>query len=101
MAVCSRSYCVYILTNDRRTVLYTGVTNDLERRLAEHRSGEIPGFTRQYHLLRLVYYEVHQDPEAAIQREKQLKRRSRAFKVKFIESFNPEWRDLGGEIADT
>ncbi|MFN2298939.1 MAG: GIY-YIG nuclease family protein [Anaerolineales bacterium] len=87
------SYYVYILTNRSRT-LYIGVTNHLERRILEHRSKAIPGFTRKYNISLLVYYEVFQDMHQAISREKTLKGWKRARKIKLIESINPGWVDL-------
>ena len=74
--------------------LYTGVTNDLARRIQEHKSGVLPGFTRKYNIHRLVYYEVTSDVTAAIAREKQIKGWRRAKKVELIRSLNPEWNDL-------
>jgi len=89
---------VYILTNDRRTVLYTGVTSRLEQRIAEHHLGWSPkAFTRKYNVHTLVYFEVTPDIVAAIAREKQIKGWSRAKKVALIESMNPEWRDLAAD----
>ncbi len=87
------SYFVYIVTNAGR-VLYIGVTNDLARRIAEHRSGLIPGFSRKYHLFKLVHFEETPDVKAAIAREKQIKGWTRARKIVLIESTNPEWKDL-------
>ncbi|HET7602729.1 MAG TPA: GIY-YIG nuclease family protein [Gemmatimonadales bacterium] len=77
---------------------YTGVTNDLRRRLAEHRSGRGGTFSRRYALDTLVWYEWHLDITAAITREKQLKAGARARKIRLIEAMNPEWRDLSGEL---
>ncbi len=90
----SREYFVYIMTNAHNTVLYTGVTNDLCRRVAEHRSGKAPGFTRRYNVTKLVYYECGDDVGAAIAREKAIKGGSRRDKIELIESMNPEWKDL-------
>jgi putative endonuclease len=87
-------YCVYILANDRHTVLYTGVTSDLKRRLYQHREKLLPGFTNRYNVRRLVYYECGQDVYGAISREKQIKAGSRQKKIDLIVSMNPEWRDL-------
>ena len=87
-------YFVYMLTNPSRTVLYIGVTGDLIRRLAQHRSGETGGFTARYHTHRLVYFEQTTDVRAAIAREKQLKGWSRAKKDALVESVNPLWREL-------
>ncbi len=84
---------VYVLTSKTR-VLYVGVTNDLVRRMWEHRTGILPGFTHRYGVNRLVYYEPLADPAGAIRREKQIKGWARVKKVAMIESFNPEWKDL-------
>ena len=89
----SRDYFVYVLANWSRT-LYVGVTNDLERRLFEHKKGLVKGFTRRYRVDRLVYFEVTTDVLPAISREKQLKSWRRSRKVALIESSNPEWKDL-------
>jgi len=86
-------YYVYIMTNKSRT-LYTGVTNDLERRVYEHKQKLVPGFTAKYNITRLVYFEVTQDVQAAITREKQIKGWLRSKKIALIESVNPEWKDL-------
>jgi putative endonuclease len=87
------TYYVYMLANRSRT-LYTGVTNDLARRLYEHRSGVISGFTSRYAVHRLVHVETATNPRDAIAREKQIKRWTRAKKVALIEATNPEWLDL-------
>jgi putative endonuclease len=89
-----RQYYVYIMTNPRRTVLYTGVTNDLVKRVWQHRNGQDVGFTGRYHGSKLVLYEVFKDSYNAIVREKQIKAGSRRRKVELIERTNPEWRDL-------
>ena len=86
--------CVYILANKRNGTLYVGVTSDLMRRIWEHKNGLIEGFTRRYGVHILVYAERHETMLAAIQREKQLKRWRRAWKIELIERSNPEWRDL-------
>lgn len=86
---------VYMMTNRSRVVLYTGVTNNLERRVAEHRSKAVPGFTRRYELDRLVYYEVFPSPRDAIAREKEIKGWVRAKKNTLIAGLNPKWNDLG------
>ena len=88
---------VYILTNDRRTVLYTGVTNDLERRLTEHRDGPGAPFARRYNAHRLVWTEQFVRADDAIAMEKRIKGWRRAKKIALIESANPEWRDLSEE----
>ena len=87
-------FAVYILTTRRNTVLYTGVTNDLERRLTEHRAGLGGRFTRRYCAVRLVYVEYYADARTAIAREKQIKVGSRARKIALIERENPGWVDL-------
>ena len=91
-----KQYYVYIITN-RSGTLYTGVTNNLERRIREHKSGNIPGFARRYRISRLVFYEETTDIASAIQREKQIKGWLRKKKVALIESMNPDWRDLSEE----
>lgn len=88
-----RQYYVYIMTNKSPT-LYTGVTNDLERRVYEHKQKLVPGFTAKYNITRLVYFEVMQDVHAAIAREKQIKGWLRRKKIALIESVNPGWADL-------
>ena len=86
-------YYVYIMTNKSRT-LYTGITNDLERRVYEHRSKAIPGFTAKYNITQLVWFESTNDVQAAIEFEKRIKGWKREKKIALIESRNPEWRDL-------
>jgi putative endonuclease len=93
-----RIYCVYIMANERRTVLYTGVTGDLKKRTWEHKQKLAKGFTSRYNIDRLVYYETSRNPLSAIAREKQIKSGSRAKKIALIEAFNPEWRDLHDEL---
>ncbi len=87
-------YAVYILASRRNGTLYIGVTNDLPRRITEHRDSAIPGFTREHGVKQLVHYEVFDDVTAAIAREKQLKRWRRRWKLELIESGNPDWHDL-------
>ena len=94
----SRPFYVYIMTNPRHTVLYTGVTNDLLRRVWEHRNGEGGHFTKRYHCSKLVLYEILKDSYNAIAREKQIKARSRTHKIELIERINPEWRDLYDDL---
>ncbi|HZV11621.1 MAG TPA: GIY-YIG nuclease family protein [Candidatus Kapabacteria bacterium] len=89
-----RRYFVYIMTNVSHTVFYTGMTNDLKRRIAEHRSKDREGFTKRYNAIMLVYYEIHDTPMQAIQREKAIKGGSRQKKIDLINSFNPHWNDL-------
>ena len=91
-------FWVYIMTNRHDSVLYIGMTNDLSRRIGEHRSGEIPGFTADYQCHKLVYHEHYSEVEDAIAREKQLKRWSRAKKVHLIEQTNPRWLDLADDV---
>ena len=93
----SNDYYVYILANASESSLYVGVTNDLERRLYEHRNGLIPGFTERYNVHRLVYYETTGDVESAILREKQLKGWRRSKKERLIDTMNPERRDLSAD----
>ena len=88
------SYYVYILTNWKGNVMYIGVTSNLERRLYEHRHELIEGFTKRYHVHKLVYYEQTGDVKAAIEREKQLKHWTRAKKNALVETMNPIWKDL-------
>ena len=90
----TKIYYVYIMTNKSRT-LYTGVTNDLKRRVFEHREHLVPGFTKRYNITRLVYYEQTDDVHSALAREKQIKGWLRKKKVALIESVNPVWQDLG------
>lgn len=86
-------YYVYIMTG-RSDTLYTGVTNNLERRVYEHKHGLVEGFTKKYNLTTLVYYETTDDVRSAIAREKQIKGWLRSKKIALIESTNPQWRDL-------
>jgi putative endonuclease len=89
-----KTYCVYILTNDHRTVLYTGVTGDLKARVYQHREKLLGGFTKRYKVSKLVYYEAGGDASGAIAREKQIKAGLRQKKVDLINIMNPEWQDL-------
>jgi putative endonuclease len=92
-------YAVYMLATRKDGPLYVGVTNDLVRRVFEHRSGAVRGFTWQFNVHRLVWFELHDSIEAAITREKQIKRWHRAWKVEMIERGNPAWDDLYERIA--
>jgi putative endonuclease len=91
-------YYVYILTNFKNSVLYTGVTSDLQRRVQEHRDKQVPGFTKRYNVWKLVYFEAGDEVLAAIEREKQIKAGSRADKLALIQTMNPKWRDLWADI---
>ena len=91
----NRQYYVYIMTNKANTVFYTGVTNDLRRRVYEHQQKLMKGFTRRYNATKLVFFEVCSDIEAAITREKQIKAGSRQDKIELIRAANKKWRDLG------
>ena len=93
-----RQYYVYILTNKTNNVLYTGVTNDLIRRIFEHKNKLLEGFTKKYNLRKLVYYEATNDIEGAINREKQLKNWHRDWKINLIDQFNPDWKDLSDDF---
>ena len=95
----SQSYFVYILSNAART-LYVGVTNDLERRVAQHRGKTVPGFTSRYNITLLVYSETYSDPSSAIAREKQIIGWVRAKKIELIETENPDGRDLSAGWFD-
>ena len=98
MAV-GRKYCVYIMTNAHNTVLYTGVTNDLARRVYNHKNGLGSAFVKKYNVHKLVYYEVGDNIHSAIAREKQIKGGSRQKKIDLIHGLNPEWKDLFAEIS--
>jgi putative endonuclease len=90
---------VYILSSKRNGTLYAGVTADLVKRIYEHRQDLIDGFTKQYQVHMLVYYEVHNDILEAITREKQIKKWNRQWKLRLIEEMNPDWKDLYDEIT--
>ncbi|MFA6522245.1 MAG: GIY-YIG nuclease family protein [Patescibacteria group bacterium] len=94
-----REFYVYILTNPAHTVLYTGVTNDLLRRVQEHRAKKIEGFTKKYNLKKLVYFDVCEGPTTAIEAEKRIKGWKRNKKEALINSLNPEWKDLYDELS--
>jgi putative endonuclease len=93
----SHTYCVYILASRSRN-LYTGVTDNLERRMVEHRQGLVPGFTTRYRIFRLVHFELFGDIRDAIAREKEIKRWRREKKIWLIERQNPTWEDLGESL---
>ncbi|MEE4349220.1 MAG: GIY-YIG nuclease family protein [Pacificimonas sp.] len=90
----SHDYYVYILCNRRDGPLYVGMTNDVVRRISEHRLGEVPGFTKQYRIHRLVWFEHHGDVDVAIVREKRIKRWNRDWKMRLVAEINPCWDDL-------
>jgi putative endonuclease len=98
------SYFVYILASGRNGTLYTGVTNSLVRRIWEHKQGAVEGFTSAHGVTKLVYYEAFGDIDAAIAREKRIKRWRRTWKLELIEKANPTWKDLydeaTGDIAE-
>jgi putative endonuclease len=89
-----RQYYVYILASKPNGTLYTGVTDNIARRVWEHKQGLVEGFTKKYSVHSLVYCESFAQPQEAIQREKRLKKWNRAWKIRLIESTNPEWKDL-------
>ena len=93
-----KQYFVYILASKRNGTLYTGVTNDLTRRISQHKSGVAEGFSLKYHVNLLVYYECYDSPDDAIRREKNLKAWKRAWKMRIIEEANPEWEDISENI---
>jgi putative endonuclease len=92
-------YYVYILASKRNGTLYIGVTSDLAKRCYEHKHGMVEGFSKRYQVHALVYYEVHNDVNEAIKREKQMKKWNRSWKIRSIEEKNPQWRDLYDDIV--
>ena len=94
----NKQYCIYIMTNRYDTVLYTGVTNDLEKRAHQHKQGLGGGFTSKYYATKLVYYEVFDDSRTAIEREKQIKAGSRQKKIDLVNRINPAWKDLALDL---
>ena len=94
----NKSSYIYILFNKRNGTLYTGVTSDLIRRMYEHKNKVYDGFTKNYNVDKLGYYEVYDNISVAIEREKQIKSRSRKYKLKLIENLNPKWLDLYRKI---
>jgi putative endonuclease len=99
VAAGGQNYCVYILASKMGGTLYIGVTNNLVRRVYEHRSDFVKSFTEKYGVHRLVYFEQFDDAQSAIQREKRLKKWNRAWKIRLIEETNPRWDDLYSSIA--
>ncbi len=96
----SKIFSVYILANKRNGTLYTGVTGDLVYRVQQHKNAKINGFTKEYGVKTLVYYELFENPEHAILREKQIKAWKRAWKLRVIEKINPQWKDLYEDIKE-
>jgi putative endonuclease len=94
------SYYVYILASRRDEAIYVGITNDIVRRVYEHRIKAVPGFTSKYNITQLVWFETYGDPVSAITREKELKKWKRDWKVQLIEAQNPEWLDLYESICN-
>ena len=93
------AYYVYLLASDRNGTLYIGVTNDIVRRVFEHKSKAVPGFTKRYGVDKLVWFEIFDDPTSAITREKELKKWRREWKIQLIEEQNPQWIDLYPELS--
>ena len=93
-----KQYYIYIMTNRTNTVLYTGVTSDLKKRIWEHKEKIVKGFTEKYNINKLIYFEIFNDPENAILREKQIKAGSRNKKIELIKKNNPEWKDLYNKL---
>lgn len=96
-----KSYYVYILTNKTNTVLYTGVTSNLIKRIYEHKNNAVDGFTKKYMIHKLIYYEPYQNIQEALTREKQLKAGTRKKKEALINSLNPEWTDMYNSIISS
>jgi putative endonuclease len=92
-------FYVYLLASRKEGTLYLGVTNDLVRRVYEHKEKLLPGFTSRYDVRRLVWFETYDDPGTAIQREKEIKKWRRAWKIELIQDENPDWKDLNPQIA--
>ena len=94
------SYYVYILASRKDGAIYIGMTNDIVRRIYEHRTKAVPGFTSKYNITRLVWFEIYDDPISAISREKELKKWKRGWKTELIEAQNPAWEDLYESICN-
>lgn len=94
-----KKYFVYILAKERNSTFYVGMTSNLQKRIWEHKNEVADGYTKKYGIKALVYFEIFDDPETAIRREKRLKKWNRAWKIKIIEQMNPEWRDLYEDIC--
>jgi putative endonuclease len=93
------AFFVYILASKRNGTLYVGMTDDLVKRVWQHRNDVIPGFTKRHGVKTLVWHETHESRESAFARERQLKKWNRAWKLELIESINPSWRDLADELT--
>ncbi len=93
------AYYVYILASRKDGAIYIGMTNDIVRRVYEHRIKAVPGFTSKYNITRLVWFEIYEDPISAISREKELKKWKQAWKIELIEAQNPHWNDLYESIC--
>jgi putative endonuclease len=93
-----KQFCVYILASRKNGTLYIGVTSELAKRVWQHKNKQVDGFTKKYNVDKLVYYEIHENAESAIQREKQIKKWNRRWKLRIIEKANPAWRDLYEDI---
>ena len=93
------AYYVYIIASRKDGAIYIGVTNDIVRRTYEHRIKAAPGFTSRYNIIRLVWFEMYEDPASAISREKELKKWKRSWKIELIEAQNPQWEDLCESIC--
>lgn len=93
-----KQYYVYIMSNSFHSVFYTGITNNLIRRIHEHKIKLIEGFTKRYNIVKLLYYEITSDINSAIEREKQIKNYRREKKIKLIKVFNPNFEDLSGKV---
>ncbi|MHB1141904.1 MAG: GIY-YIG nuclease family protein [Sulfuricaulis sp.] len=93
-----KHFCVYILASRKNGTLYIGVTSELAKRIWQHKNKQVDGFTKKYNVDKLVYYEIHENAESAIQREKQIKKWNRRWKLRIIEKENPAWRDLYEDI---
>jgi putative endonuclease len=94
-----KQYYVYVLASKRNGTLYIGVTSDLVKRIYEHKQSLVDGFTKEYNIHALVYFELYKEIEEAILREKQMKKWNRKWKIRLIEEKNPEWKDLYNEIV--
>jgi putative endonuclease len=95
----TKQYFVYILASRKNGTLYIGITNDLLKRVYEHKNNLADGFTKKYSVHNLVYYEIHNDASYAITREKQLKKWNRQWKIELIEKTNPDWKDLYDNLS--